>query len=237
MEGDGFLSRAKRGAMKQFLGPERMLDLSLRFGPHGARLNPFAKGLNLRKLKKAVHGIDLGPLTPCLPGRLRTADKRVELAPEVLVKDVERVKAKFLNTTLPESNGELLLIGRRHLRSNNSWMHNSERLVKGKPLCTILMNPADAAHRELAHGQKVLVRSKVGSIVLPIEVTEEMMPGVVSIPHGWGHDRAGNQLEVAQQHAGQSINDLTDNHAIDTLCGTAAFNATVVTIHRAAGAR
>ncbi|HEU4875719.1 MAG TPA: molybdopterin dinucleotide binding domain-containing protein, partial [Pyrinomonadaceae bacterium] len=181
---------------------------------------------------KAVHGIDLGPLTSCLPGRLRTADKRIELAPEVLVKDVERVKAKFPATAVHETNGELLLIGRRQLRSNNSWMHNSERLVKGKPLCTILMHPNDAAHRELANGQNVLVRSRVGSIVLPIEVSDEMMPGVVSIPHGWGHDRPGNQLQVAQQHAGQSINDLTDNQAIDTLCGTAAFNATAVTVDR-----
>ena len=218
---NGFLNRVKNRAMKQFLGPERMLDLALRFGPHR---------LSLRKVKKAVHGIDLGPLTSCLPGRLRTADKRIELAPEVLVKDIERVKSKFPATAVHETNGELLLIGRRQLRSNNSWMHNSERLVKGKPLCTILMNPADADHRELANGQNVLVRSRVGSIVLPIEVSDEMMPGVVSIPHGWGHDRPGNQLEVAQQHAGQSINDLTDNHAIDTLCGTAAFNATAVTV-------
>jgi len=233
MEGDGFLSSVKRGAMKQFLGPERMLDLALRFGPHGARFNPFSKGLTFRKLRKAVHGIDLGPLTSCLPGRLRTADKSIELAPEVLVKDVDRVKSKFLEAMLPETNGELLLIGRRHLRSNNSWMHNSERLVKGKPLCTVLMNPADAAHRELANGQQVMVQSKIGSVVLPIEVTEEMMPGVVSIPHGWGHDRPGNQMEVAQQHAGQSINDLTDNQTIDTLCGTAAFNATVVTVNAA----
>jgi anaerobic selenocysteine-containing dehydrogenase len=232
MEKNGFRGRVKRSLMKQFLGPERMLDLGLRFGPHGAKFNPFSKGLTLRKVKKAVHGIDLGPLTSCLPGRLRTADKRIELAPEVLVKDVERVKSRFPATAVHETNGELLLIGRRHLRSNNSWMHNSERLVKGKPLCTILMHPNDAAHRELANGQNVLVRSRVGSIVLPIEVSDEMMPGVVSIPHGWGHDRAGNQLEVAQQHAGQSINDLTDNRAIDTLCGTAAFNATAVTVDR-----
>jgi len=226
---DGVLARVKHSAMKQ-LGPERMLDLSLRFGPYGAKLNPFRKGLTLGKVKKAVHGIDLGPLTPCLPGRLRTGDKHIELAPEVLVKDVDRVKAKFPERGLHETNGELLLIGRRQLRSNNSWMHNSERLVKGKPLCTILMNPVDAAHRELSNGQQVTVRSKIGSIVLPIEVTEEMMPGVVSIPHGWGHDRLGNLLEVAQQHAGQSINDLTDNQAVDTLCGTAAFSATAVTV-------
>lgn len=230
MENDGVRGRVKRGVMGRFLGPERMLDLSLRFGPHGAKLNPFAGGLTLRKVKKAVHGIDLGPLTSCLPGRLRTADKRIDLAPEVIVKDVERVKSKFFDTALHERNGELLLIGRRQLRSNNSWLHNSERLVKGKPLCTILMHPDDAAHRQLANGQEVTVRSRVGSIVLPIEVTDEMMPGVVSIPHGWGHDRPGNQLEVAQQHAGQSINDLTDNQAIDALCGTAAFNGTLVAV-------
>src|SRR6185295_10086941 len=157
--------------------------------------------------KKAVHGIDLGPLSSCLPGRLRTADKRIDLAPDVLVLDVERVKAKFDNASLP-ANGHLLLIGRRELRSNNSWMHNSERLVKGKPQCTILMHPTDAAHRELKSGQEVSVRSRVGTVVVPIEISEEMMPGVVSIPHGWGHHRAGIQIEVAQQHAGESINDV-----------------------------
>ncbi|MGH9881439.1 MAG: molybdopterin dinucleotide binding domain-containing protein, partial [Pyrinomonadaceae bacterium] len=176
----------------------------------------------MRKVQKAVHGIDLGPLTPCLPGRLRTSDKRIELAPEVLVKDVERVKTKFVNslecggkrsatplwidagamqpgsiTSSPASpspslgashdssndfSGDLLLIGRRQLRNNNSWMHNSQRLVKGKPgksRCTILMRPTDAAERQLRPGQEVLVRSRVGSLVVPIEISEEIMPGVV----------------------------------------------------------
>ena len=220
----------KAKLMKRFLGPERILDLGLRFGPYGARLNPFSKGLTLRKVKKAVHGIDLGPLKPCLPGRLRTADKCIELAPEVLVKDVARVKARLLDAAPQRSNGHLLLIGRRQLRSNNSWMHNSERLVKGKPQCTMLMNPDDAARRQLVNGQKALVRSKVGLIVVPVEVSKEMMLGVVSIPHGWGHDRAGNQILVAQLHAGESINDLTDNLAIDSVCGTAAFNGTLVTV-------
>ena len=231
MEHDGLRGRVKRKFMQQFLGPERMLDLALRFGPYGAKFNPFSSGLTLQKLKKAVHGIDLGPLKPCLPARLRTADKRIDLAPEAIVKDVERVKSKLLDAAVPESNGHLMLIGRRQLRSNNSWMHNSERLVKGKPQCTILMHPADAAQRQLAKGEKVVVRSRVGSIVVPVEISDEMMPGVVSIPHGWGHDRPGNQMEVAQQHAGESINDLTDNQAIDALCGTAAFNGTLVTIH------
>ena len=230
----GSLLRGVRNKFtKQFFGPDRILDLGLRFGPYGAGLKPSTKGLTLRKLKQAPHGIDLGPLTSCLPARLRTADKCIELAPEILVKDLERVKLKFLETTAADSNGHLLLIGRRQLRSNNSWLHNSERMVKGATRCTILMNPDDAADRDLLSGQDVLVRSRVGEIVLPVEVSEEMMPGVVSIPHGWGHDRSGSRIEVAQQHAGASINDLTDNHAIDALCGTAAFNGTPVTVIRA----
>jgi anaerobic selenocysteine-containing dehydrogenase len=233
MKHDGFVGVVKRKLGKQFFTPERILDLGLRFGPYGARLNPFSKGLTLRKVRNAVHGIDLGPLTPCLPGRLRTRDKQIDVAPEVLVKDVERVKTRFLNEAAIDSNGHLLLIGRRQLRSNNSWMHNSERLVKEnplKPLCTVLMHPTDAANRDLLNGQTVVVRSRVGSIVLPVEITDEIMRGVVSIPHGWGHDRSGNQQTVAQQHAGASINDLTDQQAVDALCGTAAFNGTAVTI-------
>ncbi len=271
------IGRTKRSVIKQFFGPETILDLGLRFGPYGSKLNPFSKGLTLRKLKKAVHGIDLGPLTPCLPARLCTADKRIELAPEALVKDIERVKAKFLphdnslecggklsatprshdsesdrgrpagQPSLPSSplspfsasgaNGHLLLIGRRELRSNNSWMHNSLRLVKGqaeKSRCTIIMHPTDAAERHLIQGQSVSVQSRVGSIEVPIEISEEIMPGVVSIPHGWGHDRLGVRLDVAQQHAGQSINDLTDNQSIDALCGTAAFNGTLVSVEASA---
>jgi anaerobic selenocysteine-containing dehydrogenase len=235
MERDSFRGRIKNKLLKRFLGPETMLDFGLRFGPYGAGVNPFSRGLSLRKVKNAVHGIDLGPMKSCLPGRLQTADKCIELAPEVLVKDVARVKARFLENAAAHTNGNLLLIGRRQLRSNNSWMHNSERLVKGKPQCTILMHPSDAASRQLAKGQKVLVRSRVGSIVLPIEISDEMMPGVVSIPHGWGHDRQGNQLSVAQQHAGESINDLTDSQTIDALCGTAAFNGTLVTVEAESG--
>jgi anaerobic selenocysteine-containing dehydrogenase len=230
MEHEGLLGRLKRHVIKKFFGPERILDLGLRFGPYGNKFNPFSQGLTLRKLREAVHGIDLGPLGACLPGRLRTSAKSIELAPEVLVKDVERVKAKLLDDAPRRSHGELLLIGRRQLRSNNSWMHNSQRLVKGKPQCTILMHPTDAAERHLRPGQKVSVRSRVGCIVLPIEISGEMMPGVVSIPHGWGHGRIGTQLEVAGRHAGESINDVTDNLTIDALCGTAAFNGTWVSV-------
>ena len=244
----GGLGRMKRKIGKRFFGPERLLDLGLRFGPYGDKLNPFSKGLTLRKLKEAVHGIDLGPLQPCLPQRLRTADKRIQLAPDVFVEDIERLRDKerawerghparnshdsapVAAPADPESNGHLLLIGRRHLRSNNSWMHNSERMVKGKPRCTMLMHSIDAEQRGLEQGQRVVVRSRAGSIEIAIEICEEIMPGVVSIPHGWGHDREGSQLGVAQVHAGASINDLTDNLAIDALCGTAAFNGTPVTV-------
>jgi anaerobic selenocysteine-containing dehydrogenase len=267
MEYDGVVGNLfgwlKRNVIKQFFGPERILDLGLRFGPYGGKLNPFSKGLTLRKLKAAVHGIDLGPMSPCLPARLRTADKQIELAPQVFVKDVERVRAKWASggasdrgrparnereaqtsadspspsspysTLQPEpmaSNGHLFLIGRRQLRSNNSWMHNSARLLRGEPRCTILMHPNDAAHRDLKSGQTVSVRSSVGSLEVPLEISDEIMPGVVSMPHGWGHDRHGVRLDVAQQHAGASINDLTDNQAIDALCGTAAFSGTLVEV-------
>lgn len=229
MEDKGVVGRAQGGLMR-FLGPERLVDLGLRFGPYGARLNPFSHGLTLRKVREAEHGIDLGPLRPCLPERLRTSDKRIDLAPAVLVKDVDRVKTHLLDQASHESNGHLRLIGRRQLRSNNSWMHNTERLLRGKPQCTILMHPSDAAHRQLVSGQTVVVKSRVGSVEIPIEISDEMMPGVVSIPHGWGHDRPGIQIDVAKQHAGSSINDLTDHLAIDTLCGTAAFNGISVTV-------
>jgi anaerobic selenocysteine-containing dehydrogenase len=232
IENDGLRGRVKRKFMQRFVGPERMLDMGLRFGPHGSRLNPFSDGLTFRKLRNAVHGIDLGPLMPCLPGRLRTSDKRIALAPEVFVIDIERVKTRFFDRALPESNGHLLLIGRRQLRGNNSWMHNYERLLRGKPQCTMLMHPTDAAERNLVSGQNVVAQSRVGSLVVPIEITDEIMPGVVSIPHGWGHDRVGVQLDVAQQHAGESINDLTDNQAIDALSGTAAFNGTLITVEK-----
>jgi anaerobic selenocysteine-containing dehydrogenase len=246
MEHDGvfanLVGRVKRKFVRRFFGPERILDLGLRFGPYGKWHGRPARELTrkmrvppltLRKLKQAPHGIDLGPLSSCLPARLRTSDKRIELAPDVLVQDIERVKTKLLGDASHDSNGNLLLIGRRQLRSNNSWMHNTDRLVKGKPRCTILMHPVDAEKRDLKPGQNVSVQSRVGSVVVPIEISEEMMPGVVSIPHGWGHDRLGIQLEVAQQHAGQSINDVTDDLTIDALCGTAAFNGTWVAVESA----
>jgi anaerobic selenocysteine-containing dehydrogenase len=234
MESKGFasslLAKTKRAVIGGFLPPSRILDLGLRFGPYGNRWKLFGSGLTLAELKKWPHGIDLGPLESCFPERLCTSSKRIALAPELLVKDIERVKTRLLESSTNGSPHDLLLIGRRQLRSNNSWMHNSERLVKGPQRCTLLMNPGDAANRDILDGQQVHVSSRTGAIEIPVEITDEIMPGVISIPHGWGHDRPGTQMAVAEQHAGASINDLTDDQSIDVLCGTAAFNGTWVSV-------
>lgn len=224
--------RAQRDPFRR-LPPDKLLDIGLRLGPYGAWGKNRVEGetLKLRTLKKEPHGIDLGPLEPCLPERLCTASKRIQLAPDILVADLERVQETLL--TPRASNGhqnELLLIGRRQLRSNNSWMHNSKRLVKGKERCTLLINPLDAEARQIMDGQAVTVRSRVGQIELKSEISDEMMPGVVSIPHGWGHHRPGIQLQTAQKHAGVSLNDLTDHEALDELSGNAAFNGVPVQV-------
>ena len=224
------LAKTKRVLIARFFLPSRILDLGLRFGPYGSRFNPFSSGLTLAKLKESPHGNDLGPLESCFPERLCTPSRRIALAPELLVKDIERVKARLLERRMDHHPHDLLLIGRRQLRSNNSWMHNSERLVKGPRRCTLLMNPSDAAARDISVGQQVHVCSRTGSLEIPVEISEEIMPGVISIPHGWGHDRLGIQIAVAEQHAGASINDLTDDQSIDALCGTAAFNGTWVSV-------
>ncbi|HKG79832.1 MAG TPA: molybdopterin oxidoreductase family protein, partial [Pyrinomonadaceae bacterium] len=231
------LAKTKRPIIGRFFPPSRLVDLALRFGPYGSKLNLFSSGLTLAKLKASPHGIDLGPLQSCFPERLCTPSKRIALAPELLVKDIERVKTRLLDSTADHGSHDLLLIGRRHLRSNNSWMHNSERLVKGRPRCTLLINPTDAEERNIIAGQQVQVSSRTGAIEVPVEICEDIMPGVISIPHGWGHDRSGVQLGVAEQHAGASINDLTDDQSIDALCGTAAFNGTWVSVSGAVNHR
>lgn len=178
--------------------------------------------------------VDLGPLEPRLPERLFTDDRRIHLAPDVLVDDLARVAAWFDDGVgqgdAVDGSGSLSLIGRRHLRDNNSWLHNAERLVRGKPRCTVLVHPDDAASRGLVQGDDVRVRSRVGEVVLPVEVSDEVMVGVASIPHGYGHDRAGVELAVAARHAGVSINDLTDDRLVDALTGNAAFNGTPVRV-------
>jgi anaerobic selenocysteine-containing dehydrogenase len=226
----GWLRSPARALALRLASPRRLLDLGLRAGPYGRRS---ARRLSLRALEASPHGVDLGPLESCLPGRLYTKAKHIQLVPPQMVADLERLRAKLLGGAPTLSEGALQLVGRRHLRSNNSWMHNSQRLVKGPVRCTLLMNPQDAAARGLANGQSVRVDSRVGSIPLPLEVSEEMMPGTVSIPHGWGHGRPGVQATVAVAHPGVSVNDLTDDQAVDALTGGAAFSGVPVYVQPA----
>ncbi len=202
------------------VGPERLLDLMLRTGPYGDGFGAAPDGLSLAKLEAAPHGIDLGPLQPRLPDALRTASGKIELAPEAIVADVERLRASLLT----ERNGGLVLIGRRQLRSNNSWMHNLPVLVKGKPRCTLHVHPRDAERYELIDGEPAELRSRTGSVVAPVEVTDAIMPGVVSLPHGWGHDVAGTAQQVATAHPGTNSNVLADEQLVDELSGNAVLN-------------
>jgi anaerobic selenocysteine-containing dehydrogenase len=245
--GSGLAARAK-GALMRRLGPAGQLDLMLRTGAYGMPNSGWVRwvaalpglgairrqlaaahrrpmGLSLRRLEQAPHGVDLGPLEPNLLRRLATSDGKAQLAPVRHLQDLERA-ARALGEDPPG----LVLIGRRHVRSNNSWMHNSQRLVKGKSRCTLLVHPDDAARRGITDGATVRLRSRVGAVEVTAEVSSAVMPGVVSLPHGWGHDRAGIRLAVASRHAGASINDVIDDQRIDALTGTAVLNGTPVEV-------
>ncbi len=211
------------------LGPRGLLDLALRAGPYGS-WNPLAEGLSLRRLKRSPHGVDLGPLEPCLPGRLPAGNRRIDLAPEALAADVEHLHRRLVE--LSPAAG-LVLIGRRQVRSNNSWMHNYERLMRGKDRCTLLMHPEDAERLGVTASERVVVRSRVGQVEAPLELSDELMPGVVSLPHGWGHHRPGTRLTIAESRPGVSLNDLTDETRIDRVSGNAVLNGVPVTVEAA----
>lgn len=208
--------------LKPTMAPEQMIDMGLRFGPYGDRSE---RKLSLAALREHPHGVDLGPLQPNLAARLKTPSKAVQAAPELLLADL----ARFAEQPQPTAD-ELLLIGRRHVRSNNSWMHNYHRLVKGKPRHQLLMNPQDLASRGLADGQRVRVRSRVGSIEVEVAASDEVMAGVVSLPHGWGHARPGVQMDIARAQPGASANDLTDERQLDALSGNAVLNGVPVEV-------
>lgn len=227
-------------AFVRAVGARGLLDLALRFGPFGDRFNILGNGMSVRRLERQPHGADLGSLQPTLPARLRTADHTVRLAPAEFLSDVSRLE-QWLDHVPANGNGGgkgnghgmLALIGRRDLRSNNSWMHNVERLMRGDDRCTLLMHPRDAEARGVATGMRVRVRSRVGEVVVPVELSDTVMQGVVSLPHGFGHARRGVALRVATQHPGASINDLTDDQRVDTLIGTAAFAGVPVEVRPA----
>lgn len=193
--------------------PHVKVDLGLRVGCYH---------LSLEQLRQHPHGLDLGPLRPDLPNRLATSDKKIHLAPELLCKDVVRIKKVFYQGDVTNE-FDLLLTNRRHLRDNNSWLHNSQRLVKGRNRCTLMMHPDDALKRAVSDRDIVSIRSRVGQVEVPVEITDKVMKGTVCLPHGYGHNREAIQLSVAQSHAGVSVNDLTDELVIDELTGNAVF--------------
>ena len=198
-------------------GPERLLDVLLRAGPYD---------LTLADVEAAPHGIDLGPLEPRLPEVLRTPSGRIELAPEPVVADVPRLRAAMGEHV----NGGMVLVGRRDLRSNNSWMHNLPLLVSGPERCTAWIHPDDAARFGIELGEPVRVTSRAGSVEIPAEITVDVMPGVLSIPHGWGHAGAGVQMRVAGDHAGVNSNLLADELLLDPVSGNAVLNGIPVEV-------
>jgi anaerobic selenocysteine-containing dehydrogenase len=234
--GDGRLGRAGGALIREAgrrLGPRGIAALALKVGPYRKQ------GLTLGKVEGNPHGVDLGPLVPRLPETLYTEGKRLQLAPVEYREDLDRLRGRWLDAVpLAPADRPFLLVGRRQLRSNNSWLHNSQRLVKGKARCTLLVHPGDAARLGLVDGSSARVRSRVGAAVVPVEVSDEIMPGVVSLPHGWGHGLPGVGLRVAAAHPGASLNDLTDEEHVDRLSGTSSFSGVPVSVEavEAAGA-
>jgi anaerobic selenocysteine-containing dehydrogenase len=218
------LARAIAGAqglpLPNIVHPRDTLDRMLKNSP---------RGLSLADVEAHPHGLDLGPLEPRLPDRLRTPDKTINCAPAEIIDDLS---GRFA-TWLAEAPGNgLVLIGRRHVRNNNSWMGNSRRLAKGPERCTLMIAPVDAAERGIADGDMVRAQTPAGQVEVVAEVTDQVMPGVVSMPHGFGHGRPGVQLSVARERPGVSLNDLTERSRIDPLSGNAALVGTPVVVTR-----
>ena len=205
-------------------GPERLLDFMLRTGVYGDGFGRIPDGLSLDKLQEHPHGIDLGPIQEVVPEVIRTTSGKIELAPSLIVEDVMRMES-----TLEMPPG-LVLIGRRHIRSCNSWMHNIPSLVKGPDRCTLLIHPEDAASLGIEEGGRARITSRVGEVEAPVEISTDIMPGVVSLPHGWGHDAPGIKMAVAQAHPGVNSNILADEEKIDSLSGNAVLNGIPVTV-------
>lgn len=203
-------------------GPERRLDLMLRLGPYGDRFGAGDEGegeLSLERLLAHPHGIDLGPLQPRLPGVLRTRSGRIELLPDPIAAELPRLRA-----ALADRPAALVLVGRRHLRSNNSWLHNVPALTGGSNRCTLQVHPQDAGRLGLTDGGRARITGDGGSLEVPVEVTDAVRTGVVSLPHGWGHDRSGARLSVASAAPGVNVNQLLDGTRLDPLSGTAVLN-------------
>ncbi|MFF8320200.1 molybdopterin oxidoreductase family protein [Streptomyces bobili] len=204
-------------------GPERRLDLMLRLGPYGDGFGAHPEGLGLERLLAHPHGIDLGPLRPRLPQPLKTRSGKIELLPQPIADDLPR-----LRRAAAERPTGLVLVGRRHLRSNNSWMHNVPALTGGTNRCTVQVHPEDAERLGLRDGEPVRVKGAGGEVTAPAEVTDGVRRGVVSIPHGWGHDRPGTRLSHASTDPGVNVNQLLDGSLLDPLSGNAVLNGVPV---------
>jgi anaerobic selenocysteine-containing dehydrogenase len=212
-------------AATEGVGPERLLDFAIRTGPWGDAYGANPGGLSLAALKEQPNGVDMGPLAPRLDEILHTPSGKLELAPPYVVADVPRLAGR-----LARRDDGLVLVSRRHVRSNNSWMHNVSSLVTGKDRCTLLIHPDDAARTGVADGAKAVIRSKAGQLVAPVEVSDEMMPGVVCLPHGWGHDKTEARLSVASRHAGVCNNVLAPGELVDVPSGNAIVNGIPVDV-------
>lgn len=213
-------------------GPERRLDLMLRLGPYGDGFGARPDGLTLERLLAHPHGIDLGPLRPRLPQPLKTRSGKVELLPGPIAADLPRlVRARA------ERPAGLVLVGRRHLRSNNSWMHNIPALTGGSNRCTLHVNPEDAERLGVRGAQPVRVQGPGGAVTVPAEVTDTVRPGVVSLPHGWGHDRPGTRQTHAAADPGVNVNQLLDGSMLDPLSGNAVLNGVPITLTPLTGAK
>lgn len=205
--------------------PDLLIGMGVELDVYGPKKNP-EMALTLEKIKAAPHGIDLGPLKPSLIERIATDDGLINCAPDFLIKDLKRLETKPVEHE-PDT---LLLIGRRHLRSNNSWMHNSQRLVKGPARWQLMMHPTDLTMRGITDGATVTITSRVGTVQTIVSATDTIMPGVVSLPHGWGHNKEGVRMQIATQQLGVNCNELTDHEFLDTLSGNAALNGIPVTV-------
>lgn len=206
-------------------GPERMTDLMIRTGPWGDRYGQRPDGLTLAKVKTYEHGLDLGPMVPRVAEVLQTPSGMVELAPPYITGDLDRLRRR-----LGRQREQMVLVSRRHARSKNSWMHNIDVLVKGKDRCTLLIHPDDAASYGISDGLPAVVRSESGTVEVRAEVSDEMMPGVVCLPHGWGHDKVGTRMSVARDHPGVNNNLLAPGHLVDEISGNAVVNGIPVTV-------
>ncbi len=222
----GLAIAARKGVdAKPLPSPDQIVDYGIQCGPYSAKAGHELE-LTLDKVKQHIHGLDIGPLEPSLPQRLCTADGKITLMADYIEQDIARLNA---DQPLIEKD-EFLLIGRRHIRSNNSWMHNSKRLVKGKPRWQLLMHPDDLAAHQLQDQSQVRIQSRVGEVQTQVLASDEVMPGVVSLPHGWGHKREGVNLDIAAEQEGVSCNDLTDEKLIDQASGNSALNGVPVRI-------